>query len=187
MASPAAGPEASLSGMRGLDIPENDHEAEEIIARADRGELPPNEVLRQRASLLTSGMRSKLSNAWVRLCNVFKSWDHSGDGMVSRQEFIRGLAVLGVAISHADVAELFTALDQDGSSQQLDFIELDALMKRGATLQLPPSPGRAQPRRISVGPLGQASRAEERSPVQQRPRAAISSILGQVQWSVSDQ
>ena len=35
MASPAAGPEASLSGMRGLDIPENDHEAEEIIARAD--------------------------------------------------------------------------------------------------------------------------------------------------------
>ena len=180
MASPAAGPEASLSGMRGLDIPENDHEAEEIIARADRGELPPNEVLRQRASLLTSGMRSKLSNAWVRLCNVFKSWDHSGDGMVSRQEFIRGLAVLGVAISHADVAELFTALDPDGSSQQLDFIELDALMKRGATLQLPPSPGRAQPRRISVGPLGQASRAEERSPAPQRPRPAVTSVLGQV-------
>ena len=149
--------------------PDEDTEVEEIIARAERGELPPNEVLRQRAALLTSSMRSKLSNSWVRLCNVFKSWDDSGDGMVTRQEFIRGLAVLGVAASPADVAELFTALDvgsapPDGSAQQLDFIELDALMKRGATLQLPPSPGRAHPRRISVGPLGQASRAESRSP-----------------------
>ena len=149
--------------------PDEDAEVEEIIARAERGELPPNEVLRQRAALLTSSMRSKLSNSWVRLCNVFKSWDDSGDGMVTRQEFIRGLAVLGVAASPADVAELFTALDvgsapPDGSAQQLDFIELDALMKRGATLQLPPSPGRAHPRRISVGPLGQASRAESRSP-----------------------
>ena len=70
---------------------------EEIIARAERGELPPNEALRQRAALLTSSMRSKLSNSWVRLCNVFKSWDDSGDGMVTRQEFIRSLAVLGVA------------------------------------------------------------------------------------------
>ena len=143
---------------------DEDAEVEEIIARAERGELPPNEALRQRAALLTSSMRSKLSNSWVRLCNVFKSWDDSGDGMVTRQEFIRGLAVLGVAASPADVAELFTALDQDGSAQRLDFIELDALMRRGATLQLPPSPGRAHPRRISVGPLGQASRAESRSP-----------------------
>ena len=143
---------------------DEDLEVEEIIARADRGELPPNEALRQRAALLTSSMRSKLSNSWVRLCNVFKSWDDSGDGMVTRQEFIRGLAVLGVAASPADVAELFTALDQDGGAQKLDFIELDALMRRGATLQLPPSPGRAHPRRISVGPLGQASRAESRSP-----------------------
>ena len=89
---------------------DEDAEVEEIIARAEHGELPPHEALRQRAALLTSSMRSKLSNSWVRLCNVFKSWDDSGDGMVTRQEFIRGLAVLGVAASPADVAELFTAL-----------------------------------------------------------------------------
>ena len=62
-------------------------------SRTDRGELPPDEVIRQRAMLLSNSVRRKLSNAWVRVHNILRSWDHDGIGMVTRQQFMRALAV----------------------------------------------------------------------------------------------
>ena len=52
---------------------------------------------------------------------------------------------VGVALSHADVAELFISMSSPSGDERtghhLDFIELDDIMMRGATLLLPPSPG----------------------------------------------
>lgn len=90
-------------------------------------------------TLLSRELRLKLSNGWVRVNDLFKSWDANGDGLITRREFMRGICVVGVQMSHDDVSQLFSVFDKDGSGM-LDYRELNGMMRRGSMMVVP-TPG----------------------------------------------
>ena len=127
--------------IRNLD----DEGAVDIFAKVDtealetRKQVAVKQVEQRRqaaGTLLSRELRHKLSNGWVRVNDLFKSWDANGDGLITRREFMRGVAVVGVSMSHGDVSQLFSVFDKDESGQ-LDYRELHSLMRRGSTMLLP--------------------------------------------------
>ena len=71
---------------------------------------------------------STISNA-----QLFKDWDISADGLLSRDEFMRGVAQLGLSDASAAMA-LFDSWDLDGSST-IEFAKLNRVLRRGLDMR----------------------------------------------------
>jgi Ca2+-binding EF-hand superfamily protein len=93
---------------------------------------PPPEVTSKQIRLQT--LRGALAAKLGRVIDIFREWDDDGDGVISRAEFRKALPVLGVAVDRADCNALFDLLDDD-SSGFIDYKELNAKLRSGATVQ----------------------------------------------------
>ena len=74
-------------------------------------------------------LRTALAQNAVRVIDLFKDWDTSGDGRVSRKEFVRGVGLLGFPGGEA-AAHLFDEWDEDGS-RTIEMRELNRVLRRG--------------------------------------------------------
>ena len=92
----------------------DDDEAVALFAEADRtarvDEQAAAELEREKrravaGQLMSRELRQKLSKSWVRVNDLFRSWDANGDGLITRTEFMRGAAVVGINMSHDDVTQ----------------------------------------------------------------------------------
>ena len=61
--------------------------------------------------------------------DLFREWDNDGDGVVSLNEFLRAMPLLGIHADKKEVTELFEALDHD-SDGVIAFREFNRLMRR---------------------------------------------------------
>ena len=78
-------------------------------------------------------LREVLKANMVRVMDLFRDWDDDGRGTVSKKEFRKGLAALGLGAEHrADVDGLFDSLDRDGSLE-IEFKELNSLLHASPT------------------------------------------------------
>ena len=68
-------------------------------------------------------LRARLDGSFQRVSDLFKGFDSSWDGLVSRSEFSAALTALEVFTTQAEFDELFDAIDADGSGE-IDFAEL---------------------------------------------------------------
>ena len=60
-------------------------------------------------------LREALSANAVRVVDLFKAWDDNGDGMVSSEEFQKGVNELELDLSTEDIVGLFTAFDSNSN------------------------------------------------------------------------
>jgi len=71
---------------------------------------------------------SRLRKHAVRVIDIFRAWDEDRDGLVSRKEFRKAIAVLGLEASREDIDAVFDSLDYDGSGC-LDYAELKKALR----------------------------------------------------------
>ena len=81
-----------------------------------------------RSTMVVQVLRRELRRNWMRVRELFRSWDTNGDGVIELKEFQAAMRALGLKASEGAVANLFSSFDADGSGF-LDFAELDALFK----------------------------------------------------------
>ena len=75
-------------------------------------------------------LREKMRANRTRVMDLFKQWDKDESGLVSRDEFARGLSKSGVQLRDADVTLLFDFFDVDGSGT-IDFYEMNEQLRVG--------------------------------------------------------
>ena len=75
-------------------------------------------------------LREKMRANRERVMDLFKKWDKDESGLVSRDEFERGLSKSGVQLRDADVVLLFDFFDKDGSGT-IDFYEMNEQLRVG--------------------------------------------------------
>ena len=76
-------------------------------------------------------VREELETNMVRITDLFRDWDEDGNGLVSRNEFFKGVAALGVRITRAEANELFDEFDTDGSGS-IEYFELYKLLRQSS-------------------------------------------------------
>ena len=69
--------------------------------------------------------------AYARVIDVFHSWDTDEDGAVSRGEFAKAVACLGLNSNAAEIDALFSQLDTDGDGY-IQYSELEAAFRKDA-------------------------------------------------------
>ena len=74
-------------------------------------------------------LRDALSDNAVRVIDLFRDWDENQDGLISKQEFAKAMAPLGIQVSKEEAGALFDAFDPDGSGA-IEYKELDQLLRR---------------------------------------------------------
>jgi len=74
-------------------------------------------------------LREALAANSVRVIDLFRDWDENADGLISKDEFVKAMAPLGLSVSRAEAAELFDKFDPDGSGT-IEFRELNQLLRR---------------------------------------------------------
>lgn len=84
----------------------NQFDADSLAQQQAAIELEKQQRRAAAGTLLSRELRQKLSNAWVRVNDLFHSWDADGNGLITKGEFMRGVAVVGVSMSHDDVTQV---------------------------------------------------------------------------------
>jgi len=74
-------------------------------------------------------LRDALSDNAVRVIDLFRDWDENQDGLISKHEFAKAMAPLGIQVSKEEAGALFDAFDPDGSGA-IEYRELDQLLRR---------------------------------------------------------
>ena len=124
-------------GIEGHD----DDEAAAIFAaakaRASEVAVVPDEVITVAAA--ATGIPSEapvpqllqklLSTRWERVLSIFKAWDIDGNGSVDREEFLRGISVLGIPAENEEIDKFFMTFDSDGTGL-LDFRHLSSALRK---------------------------------------------------------
>ena len=87
---------------------------------------------------LVDELRQALAANATRVIDLFREWDEDGDGdgQVSKKEFRKVLAMLGLQVAKADAEELFDQLDPDGSGN-INYKEFNSLLRRGGNVDVP--------------------------------------------------
>ena len=49
-----------------------------------------------------------------KVIDLFRSWDHDGDGVITRREFHKAMDLLGLEVPKAAIDTIFTRWDKDG-------------------------------------------------------------------------
>jgi hypothetical protein len=77
-------------------------------------------------------LREHIEGKRVRLKDVFRRFDTSGDGILSRDEFMAGLRdICGSAIKQRDLEAVYSLVDEDGGGE-VEFIEFISAMNAAA-------------------------------------------------------
>lgn len=76
-----------------------------------------------------------LASSWSRVRDLFLEWDEDGDGSISKREFVRALALLGLHVGSDEAGALFDAFDADLSGT-VDFEEMSKALRRRATVEI---------------------------------------------------
>ena len=87
-------------------------------------------------SELVDELRQALAANSTRVIDLFREWDEDGDGQVSKKEFRKVLAMLGLQVAKADAEVLFDQLDPDGSGE-INYKEFNSLLRRGGNVDIP--------------------------------------------------
>ena len=61
--------------------------------------------------------------------DLFREWDSDGDGVVSLNEFMRAMPMLGIHAPRSEIQELFSSLDHDEDGV-IAFKEFNRLLRR---------------------------------------------------------
>ena len=70
-----------------------------------------------------------LSSRWERVLTIFKAWDIDGNGSVDKEEFVKGLGVLGIAAEKDEIDRFFATFDPDATGL-LDFRHLSSALRK---------------------------------------------------------
>ena len=79
-------------------------------------------------------IKETLENNAVRIVDLFREWDLNNSGTVSKKEFRRAPALLGIKMPATEVDALFDAFDSDGLGI-LSFKELTKLLHHDVKLK----------------------------------------------------
>ena len=88
-------------------------------------------------------LRTILSANAVRVIDLFRQWDDDESGVIDFDEFAGAMHYLGFSVSRAELQELFSAFDPDGSGS-IEYRELNTLLRKRAappTRRAPPQRG----------------------------------------------
>ena len=85
-----------------------------------------------RGAMVVEVLRRTLAQNWMRVRELFVSWDTNGDGLIQRSEFVDAMRALGLQASKEAIHQLFRHFDTDGSGE-VDFWELDEKLKHRKT------------------------------------------------------
>ena len=66
----------------------------------------------------------------VKVLDLFREWDSSGDGVISRKEFLRAMKELGLNAPDKAIFALFDEYDTSGD-KEIDYQELAAILRKG--------------------------------------------------------
>ena len=80
-------------------------------------------------------LRDILTANAVRVIDLFRDWDDDNSGMVSKEEFRRGMAEMGLKASTEEVDKVFDAFDPDGSGS-VELKEFGRMLRRGSSAKL---------------------------------------------------
>ena len=83
-------------------------------------------------------LKDILNENSVRVIDLFRDWDDDQNGFVDKKEFRRAIFALGYKADAADVNAVFDDLDKDKSGQ-IDYQELNKVLRRGGDMELDPS------------------------------------------------
>ena len=78
---------------------------------------------------LAARLRDALDANLARAVDLFREWDDDASGTVSRREFRRALALLGVKCERSAADALFDQLDFDGSGK-LEYTEIHKNLRK---------------------------------------------------------
>ena len=98
----------------------------------------------EHASSMQEQLKAALAAQHGRVIDLFRAWDRSGDGRISKVELRRAFLALGYDAPRADVDALFDALDVDRSGA-LEYRELYRALRQGVELAPNLMPGGAGP------------------------------------------
>ena len=74
-------------------------------------------------------IKATLDANHARVTDLFREWDVSGDGRVSKAEMRKALKLVGHEVTAEEVSELFSRLDRDDSGE-IEYKELHAALRR---------------------------------------------------------
>ena len=80
-------------------------------------------------------LREALHAHYLRVMDLFRSWDEDGSGSVDKKEFRMAMKVLHLDFPRAALDQLFDSWDADDSGE-VSFEELHRLLRQGATVEL---------------------------------------------------
>ena len=175
-----------LNGAAGAIVTEakNVHRLRKQRSRAVRSVLPSTVILHaDRSRSVIEQLRDIVKDNWIRVIDLFRSWDEDGDGLIDRGEFRKAIAALGFEASREHIDAVFAPFDIDGSGK-IEYSELRALLHRtDPTLDASFRPGAAgeielSARRKRTGPSTPVSKTtptRARSSFSKEPRPPIHS------------
>ena len=79
-------------------------------------------------AVLQRSLRDALMANSARVIDLFHEWDEDGNGMVSKDEFLRALPLLGLQVKAKDAETLFRSFDPDGSGS-IELRELQSALR----------------------------------------------------------
>ena len=84
-------------------------------------------------------IRHALVRNAVRVMDLFREWDTNDDGLVSKEEFLRAMPLLGIQAARSEVTALFEMLDVDADGV-ITFREFNRSLRREVNADVEGSP-----------------------------------------------
>jgi len=101
------------------------------VAKKERREAVHAEKERDTDKSVQQLLREALTANATRVSDLFRDWDHDGNGTISKREFRGAVVALGYQAPREEVDKLFDSLDEDRSGL-MDYRELARVLRRGA-------------------------------------------------------